>query len=95
MAPRTLVPSVDAALDVVRRPGGTRNRPRQRSIDNGKPVARRGRKATGLTQVAGLPNRRWTVMVQISPRVRIAVRAVMNVGLMVAVLLAAAANYQG
>jgi hypothetical protein len=34
-------------------------------------------------------------MVQISPRVRIAVRAVMNVGLMVAVLLAAAANYQG
>jgi hypothetical protein len=35
------------------------------------------------------------VEVQISPRVRIAARAVMNLGLVVAVLLAAAANVQG
>ena len=64
-------------------------------IDNGKPVARRGRKATGLSQVAGLPNRRWTLRVQVSPRVQVAVRATLNVGLVIAVLLAAAANYQG
>ena len=63
--------------------------------DNGKPVARRGRKATGLSQVAGLPNRRWTLRVQVSPRVQVAVRATLNVGLVIAVLLAAAANYQG
>ncbi len=63
--------------------------------DNGKPVARRGRKATGLTQVAGLPNRRWTLTVQVSPRVQVAARAVLNVGLVIAVLLAAAANFQG
>jgi hypothetical protein len=35
------------------------------------------------------------VEVQISPRVRIAARAAMNLGLVVAVLLAAAANVQG
>jgi hypothetical protein len=69
--------------------------PRWRPIDNGKPVARRGRKATGLTQVAGLPNRRWAVEVQISPRVRTLAHAAINLGLMVAVLLAATANYQG
>jgi hypothetical protein len=34
-------------------------------------------------------------MVQVSPRVQIAVRATLNVGLVIAVLLAAAANYQG
>jgi hypothetical protein len=28
---------------------------RKRSIDKGKPVARRGRKTTGLTELAGLP----------------------------------------
>ena len=79
---RRLVPSVNAL------PGCDRH-------DNGKPVARRGRKATGLTQVAGLPNRRWTGMVQVSPRVQVAVRAVLNVGVVLVVLLAAAANYQG
>jgi hypothetical protein len=61
----------------------------------GKPVARRGRKATGLTQVAGLPNRRWTVEVQGSRRARLAVRAILNLGLVVAVVLTAAANFQG
>jgi hypothetical protein len=34
-------------------------------------------------------------MVQVSPRVQVAVRAVLNVGLVVVVLLAAAMNYQG
>ena len=63
--------------------------------DNGKPVARRGRKATGLTQVAGLPNRRWTVEVQHSPRLRMVAAAVLNLGLVVGVLLSAAANFQG
>ena len=81
MRGRTLVPSV--------------NVPGRGPIDNGKPVARRGRKATGLTQVAGLPNRRWTTMVQVSPRAQVAVRAVLNVGVVLVVLLAAAANYQG
>ena len=66
-----------------------------RTADNGKPVARRGRKATGLTQVAGLPNRRWTVKVQSSPRARVTARAVLNLGLVVAVVLTAAANFQG
>jgi hypothetical protein len=64
-------------------------------LDNGKPVARRGRKATGLKQVAGLPNRRWTVQVQRSTPVRVAVRAVLNLGLVAAVVLAAAANFHG
>jgi len=33
--------------------------------------------------------------VQVSPRVQVAVRAVLNVGVVLVVLLAAAANYQG
>ena len=69
-------------------------RSRRRPIDNGKPVARRGRKATGLTQVAGLPNRRWTVQVPFSPRVREVARAVTSFGAVLAVLLTAAASFQ-
>jgi hypothetical protein len=34
-------------------------------------------------------------MVQVSPRARLVVQAVLNLGLVVAVLLAAAANFQG
>src|SRR6187402_3935982 len=60
---------------------------------NGKPVARRGRKATGLTQVAGLPNRRWTVVVQRYPGVRLAVRSAITLGAVVAVLLSAAFSF--
>ncbi len=63
------------------------------SIDNGKPVARRGRKATGLTQVAGLPNRRWTVEVQSFPGVRLAVRSAITLGAVVAMLLTAAFSF--
>jgi hypothetical protein len=63
-----------------------------RSI-NGKPVARRGRKATGLTQVAGLPNRRWTLEVQRFSRVRNLAHATMTLAAVVAVLLAAAADF--
>src|SRR3954454_12126839 len=62
-------------------------------IDNGKPVARRGRKATGLSQVAGLPNRRWTMVVQKLPRARMALHAVTTLGMVVGVLLAAAADF--
>ena len=66
-----------------------------RPSDNGKPVARRGRKATGLSQVAGLPNRRWTVQVRISPRMRVVALTVRNVVLALAILLLAAASYHG
>ena len=62
-------------------------------IDNGKPVARRGRKATGLSQVAGLPNRRRTMVVQKFPRARLALHAVTTLGVVVGVLLAAAADF--
>ena len=75
---RTLVPSVNVD-------------PRPRPIDNGKPVARRGRKATGLTKVAGLPNRRWTVEVQGTARARLA-HAAMTLGAVLAMLLTAAAS---
>jgi hypothetical protein len=67
-------------------------RPRRWPSDNGKPVARRGRKATGLTQVAGLPNRRWTVEVQRFPRARIALHAAVTLAAVVAVVLTAAAS---
>ena len=60
---------------------------------NGKPVARRGRKATGLTQVAGLPNRRWTLEVQRLPRARLIAHAAMTLGAALAVVLTAAANF--
>src|SRR4029077_18839759 len=60
---------------------------------NGKPVARRGRNATGLTQVAGLPNRRWTVEVQRHPGVRLVVRSAITLGAVVAVLLSAAFSF--
>jgi len=76
---RRLVPSVNAD-------------PRPRPTDNGKPVARRGRKATGLTQVAGLPNRRWTVEVQGTPRARL-VHAAMTLGAVLAMLLTAVASF--
>ena len=76
---RRLVPSVNVD-------------PRPRPIDNGKPVARRGRKATGLTQVAGLPNRRWTVEVQSTSRARLA-HAAMTLGAVLAMLLTAAASF--
>ena len=66
--------------------------PRQRSIDNGKPVARRGRKATGLTQVAGLPNRRWTLRVQNPLRASVVMHAVLTLGAVLAVVLTAAAS---
>ena len=85
--PLALVAGGGQSVDVGQR------RPRQRPIDNGKPVARRGRKATGLTQVAGLPTRRWTVEVQRFPRARIALHAAMTLGAVVAVLLSAAANF--
>jgi hypothetical protein len=75
-----LVPSVNAD-------------PRRRPIDNGKPVARRGRKATGLTQVAGLPNRRWTVEVQGTSRVRLVAHAAMTLGAVLAMLLTAVASF--
>lgn len=78
----TLLPSVNAV-------------PGARPAENGKPVARRGRKATGLSQVAGLPKRRWTVQVQHSPRVRRVAHAVLNLSAVFAVLLAAAASYRG
>src|SRR4029077_2237966 len=65
---------------------------RDRAI-NGKPVARRGRKATGLSQVAGLPNRRWTMEVQRYARVRLVAHTIMNLGAVAAVLLSAAANF--
>jgi len=68
-------------------------RPGPRPIDNGKPVARRGRKATGLTQVAGLPNRRWTVEVQDSSRVRLVVHAALTLGAVLATLLTAVASF--
>jgi hypothetical protein len=67
--------------------------PRRGPIDNGKPVARRGRKATGLTQVAGLPNRRWTVEVQSPSRARRVAHAAMTLGAVVAMLLTAAASF--
>ena len=73
-------------LSVNATPGGDRS-------TNGKPVARRGRKATGLTQVAGLPNRRWTVEVLKFPRARLALHAVTTLGVVVGVLLAAAADF--
>ena len=66
----------------------------ERPIDNGKPIARRARKATGLRQVAGLPNRRWTVQVPFSPRLREVARAVTSLGAVLAVLLTAAASFQ-
>jgi hypothetical protein len=75
-----LVPSVNAD-------------PRRRPIDNGKPVARRGRKATGLTQVAGLPNRRWTVEVQGTSRVRLVAHAAITLGAVLATLLTAVASF--
>jgi hypothetical protein len=62
---------------------------------SGKPVARRGRKATGLTQVAGLPIGRWAVEVQISPRARNVVRAALNLGVVIVVLLAASMTVHG
>jgi len=77
---RSLLPSVNAL-------------PGQRPIDNGKPVARRGRKATGLTQVAGLPNRRWTVEVQDSSRVRLVAHAALTLGAVLATLLTAVASF--
>jgi hypothetical protein len=67
--------------------------PGQRPIDNGKPVARRGRKATGLTQVAGLPNRRWTVEVQDSTRARRVAHAALTLGAVLATLLTAVASF--
>ena len=67
--------------------------PGTRPTDNGKPVARRGRKATGLTQVAGLPNRRWTVEVQDSPRVRLVAHAALTLGAVLATLLTAVASF--
>jgi hypothetical protein len=67
-------------------------RSRRGPIDNGKPVARRGRKATGLTQVAGLPNWRWTVKVRISPRARQIALGALNLGAVLAVLVGAAAS---
>ncbi len=75
------MPSVNVSVDT------------DRSI-NGKPVARRGRKATGLTQVAGLPKRRWTMEVQRFRRVRVAVQATVTLAAALAVLLSAAANFQ-
>jgi len=73
-------------LSVNATPGGDRS-------TNGKPVARRGRKATGLTQVAGLPNRRWTVEVQRIPRARLIAHAAITLGATLAVVLTAAASF--
>jgi hypothetical protein len=69
--------------------------PGERPTEKGKPVARRGRKATGLTEVAGLPTRRWAVEVQISPRMRVVAYVALNLGLAVALLFGAAASFRG
>ena len=72
---------------------GQRRSPRK-LIDDGKSVARRGRKATGLKQVARLPNKRWPVQVPFSPRLREVARAVTSLGTVLAVLLTAGASFQ-
>jgi hypothetical protein len=50
-------------------------------------------KPRAWTQVAGLPNRRWTVEVLKFPRARIALHAVTTLGVVLGVLLAAAADF--
>jgi len=86
------LPDPDPAARVAKTAGCRRRRCR---TDNGKPVARRGRKATGLLQVAGLPKPEVNRMVPTAGRVRTIAQAVLALAGVYAALLAASANFKG